>query len=220
MSILIATPCYGGMASTQYLRSCLALQEEFQRAGVDHDWLLMENESLIQRARNNICRSFLADTPLEKLLFIDADIEFRPEHVAALWNLQAEVAVGIYAMKKPDQDVYAAWVNGQLVKELDGLPVPVNLDFAGTGFMMIDRSALLKMRAAWPEREHVEAGPHAGELAQSFEWFSPRVIQDETGNWYASEDYAFCYDWRSLGGEVVCDPWVRLIHHGSYAYGR
>ena len=34
-----------------------------------------------------------------------------------------------------------------------------------------------------------------------------------------SEDYLFCENWRDLGGSIWMDPSVRLLHHGSFAYG-
>ena len=81
MSILIGTPCYGGMVTEAYLRSSLALRKEFLAAGIEHDWLTIANESLVQRARNVIAASFLRETSFDRLLFIDADIEFEPARV-------------------------------------------------------------------------------------------------------------------------------------------
>lgn len=208
MSILFATPCYGGHVTAPYMRSCVDLKETLTRLGVAHDWLLMWNESLVQRARNNLVVEFMR-SDYRKLMFIDADIEFTPEDVAALWNMDADVAVGIYAMKKPGRDEFAAWVDGFLVTDLDGLPNPCELDYAGTGFMLIDRGVFERMERGYPEREY------EGAKGRTFAHFDPRV----EGYHYWSEDYAFCRDWRAMGGKVMCDPTVRLIHHGSYPYG-
>ena len=157
----------------------------------------------------------------QKLMFIDADIEFTPEDVAKLWNMNEDVAVGIYAMKKPGEDWYACWKDGELVKDLDRFDGPTEVDYAGTGFMMIDRKVLQKFKEAFPEREHDEGGQPGGnrpdQPGKSFAWFDPRV--DGEKSLYLSEDYAFCQDWRSLGGKIMCDPTVRLKHWGRYGYG-
>lgn len=207
MSILIATPCYGGMASVQYMKSCIELRGELQKAQVEHDWYLLWNESLIQRARNTIAAKFLK-TDFKKLLFIDADIEFEPEGVAKLWNLDADVAAGLYCMKRPDCAL-SAWRDGKLIERKDFPDEPFEVDYAGTGFFMIDRDVLLKMAATWDERHHEE-----GKIGKSFAWFNPRV---EDGI-YLSEDFAFCHDWRSLGGKIIADPSIKLVHHGTYGY--
>lgn len=211
MSILFATPCYGGQVTSAYFRSCLDLRGALVSAGIEHDWLVSWNESLIQRARNTQVVTFL-DTDYRKLMFIDADIEFVPEDVAKLWNLDVDVAVGCYPMKRPDCPL-SAWKDGKIVEAKNWPDEPFEVDYAGTGFMMIDRSVFERFREAWPERTHEEG--YAMTTRESFAWFDPRV---EDGI-YMSEDYAFCKDWRSLGGAIVAEPSIRLRHHGTFAYG-
>lgn len=207
MSILFCTPCYGGQVTTHHFQSCLDLKEVLTQREVEHDWLLMWNESLVQRARNNLVKQFL-ETEYEKLMFIDADIEFTPEDVCELWNMKTDIAVGVYPMKKLNAP-YAAWVDGKLVKDLDQFKEPVKVDYAGTGFMMVHRRVFERLKIHSPEKNHEEGtGP-------SHAWFDPRV---EDGI-YLSEDYAFCKDARAIGFNVHMDPTVRLIHHGHFAYG-
>ena len=209
MSLLIATPCYGGMVTTHHMKSCLELRQELTLGGVPHDWDLAWNESLVQRARNNMASRFLK-TDWKKLLFIDADIEFHAEDVAKLWNMDLPVAVGLYTMKRKDEPL-SAWRNGELV-DLSKCPdSPFEVDYAGTGFFMVDRSVFEKMKEKWPERTHEEGH------GESFLWFDPRLSDDKT--FYMSEDYAFCQDWRSMGGKIIADPSIKLIHHGSFGYG-
>ena len=42
------------------------------------------------------------------MMWLDADIEFEPEDVAKLWRMDADVAVGIYCMKKKKEQWFAA----------------------------------------------------------------------------------------------------------------
>ena len=101
MSIMFATPAYGGMVTLPYFNSCLQLHEELTRAGLDHTWLTTANESLIVRARNTMVSTFL-ESDYDSLMFLDADMGFDPEEVAKLWNLNVPVAVGAYPMKRKD----------------------------------------------------------------------------------------------------------------------
>ena len=195
-----------------FVESMFNMLDSARAGGLRADWLLRWNESLVQRARNGMAAHFLWETDYERLMFIDSDIEFSPEDVAKLWNLDKDVAVGIYAMKKPGKDVYAGWKNGELtdIRELDDIEV---LDYAGTGFMMIKRGVLEDFCEKWPERTHQEEKVDG----ISFTWFDPRINQDE--GWYMPEDYAFCHDFRRLGGEIYCDTSIRLKHYGLYPYG-
>lgn len=207
MSLLICTPIYEGNLKFPYFQSMLALQSALE-GNLEFDILATTNESLIQRARNTSAAKFL-QTSYKKMLFIDSDIEFTPEDVAKLWNLDEEVAVGVYPMKRQGSG-YAAWQNGSLVEDLDELELRTDgtaeVDYAGTGFMMIDRLVFERMKTS--EIEHEESGP-------CWAFFNPRVKDGV----YLSEDYAFCHDFREMGGKVIMDPSVKLIHHGTYGYG-
>lgn len=251
MSVLFVTPCYGGQVLEAHFRSCQNLKEELTRQGIKHDWLTGRNESLVHRARNEMTATFMK-TDHERMMFIDADIEFTPDDVAKLWNLDADVAVGVYPMKKRDECWYAAWVDGKLIKNLGQFKGPIEVDFAGTGFMMIKRSALLQMAGrygkafiedeAWEsiKRLFSEAMHSMTDanlvrdkvVALLEDGFSPGVLYDGphgevpalfntpiVGRHFDSEDYNFCRKWRAIGGKIVCDPSVRLIHWGQYAYG-
>ncbi len=206
MSILFATPMYGGQCTEAYFTSCLKLKEQLMLGGVQHGWLTGTNESLITRARNGMVASFMK-TEFQSLMFIDADIQFEPEDVGKLWNMNVDVAVGVYAMKKPDQAWYAAWVDGKLMKDLPEKPLEV--DFAGTGFMMIKREVIERMIEAYPETSH------ESNEGRSHALFDTAVLDDT----YYSEDYLFCRRWREIGGAITMDPTVKLKHIGTYAYG-
>ena len=158
MSIVFATPCYGGQCTTEYLQSSLALEQVLTEQGIDHAWLFQTNESLVQRARNVLVARFMNDPALkayQALMFIDADIRYQPEDVAKLWNLVVpeegkktyEVAVAAYRQKK-EGAVLSAWETGERAKlvSLEGRETPFLVDYAGTGFMMIRRTAFEKIR--------------------------------------------------------------------------
>lgn len=205
MSILFCTPCYGGMVTAPHFRSCLDLRGELFRAGLAHDWLLGWNESLITRARNEMTAKFLG-TRHSHMMWLDADIEFAAEDVAKLWNLQADIAVAAYAMKRPDRPL-SAWKDGRLVRLEDCPAEPFPVDYAGTGFMLIARRVVAALAAT----AESYAGPHGRVPAL---YMTP--VHDDG---FESEDYHFCRRARAAGFEVIMDPSIRLKHWGQIAYG-
>lgn len=204
MSILFATPMYGGNCHHAFFRSSLSLHGFLVQEGIPHDFYTMWNESAIHRARNQCVKAFL-ETDFEYLMFIDGDIEFTTDDVGRLWNLDTDVAVGCYRMKRDDAP-FAAWKNGELLT-LDTLPdEPFEVDYAGTGFMMIKRHVLTRLISDDNKYEGKE-----GDMHQVFDFPIRKGIE-------LSEDYAFCEDAANAGFKVMMDPKVRLKHWGIKAY--
>lgn len=208
MSILISTPMYGGMCTSAYMLSCMRLQEELIVQGFDHQWNIGRNESLVTRARNEMASWFLK-TKFECHLWIDADIEFSVDDVGKLWNLcqdGADIAVGFYSMKLPNKPL-SAWKDGKLVK-LDECPKkPFEVDYAGTGFFMVNRRVYEKM----VETSEAYLGPQGRVSA-----FYMTPIHNDG---FESEDYNFCRRARELGFKIIGDPSINLGHVGQYTYG-
>lgn len=180
--------------------------QELQKVGLDFDWLTERNESLVHRARMEMTASFLRGHH-SYLFWIDGDIEFEPSHVAALWNMNVDIACGVYAMKKPDKQWFAAWKDGKLVKDLDQFDGPIEVDYAGTGFLLIKRDMIEK-------------------LAQKVEYFEgangpvPALFMTPIHDGaLESEDYHFCRLARENGYKIMMNPAVRLKHWGQFAYG-
>lgn len=206
MSILFCTPAYGSQVTLAYFNSCLGLQQNLIENKIDHSWLTTGNESLITRARNTSVATFLK-TGFEYLMFIDADIEFIPDDVAKLWNLDAKVKCGAYAMKRPDNPL-SAWVDGKIL-ELSGDEGILKVDYCGTGFLMIHRSVFEDMKEAYPELEHEE-----GHVGKCWAFFDTQIVDGV----YLSEDYNFSRLYREMGGDIMLDSSIKLGHHGQHCY--
>jgi len=222
MSLLIATPCYNGWSTVPFEASCYNLKKELSGTSFPHDFHRITNESLITRARNVICADFLTETDFECLLFIDADIEFSPSDVAHLWNLcftGADVAVGAYRHKNPDAKL-EVWVGGRL-RPLTDFSGPFEIDFAGTGFMMIKRGTFERLKMANPKWSYQEGFTDENRVTKAREcwgFFQDPIDSYGDGRVHFSEDYFFCREVRKLGMKIICDPEIRLKHWGMYPY--
>lgn len=209
MSLLIATPMYGGMCFSQHFLSCLELRKELINIQMPHSWCVLRNESLISRARNTCVATFM-ESEHSHLLFIDADIEFSPQDVAHLWNLAQEhpVVAGAYPMKDGSGKM-SAWKGSWLTRmDVARMSVPEPVDYAGTGFMMISRHCLDEMVETYRGLEYEENGPKIA-------LFDTEVTLDGV---YLSEDFVFCQRWRDMGGEIWLHPRCELKHWGQCGY--
>ena len=218
--LLVATPMCWGICTAAYHFSALELCNVLTRSKLEHAFYKTTNESLITRGRDVIASDFVLHYhDYGRLLFIDSDIEFTPSHVAALWNMDADIAVGCYPMKKLGAP-YAAWVNRRLLRleDIEGKADPFRVDHAGTGFMMIKRHVFERMMEAHPEWKHEEG--HIGECWGFFQ--DPlEFLPDDKDNLirvHMPEDYFFCRRAGELGFQVMMHPKVQLTHWGMHGY--
>ena len=244
--VFIGTPCYGGMITADYFKSCLRLVNEAPKHNIQLQFGTIGNESLITRARNTLVQLFMDHLDYTHLLFIDADIGFSERTVMRMLELDEEVVTGVYPRKtidwtkvirkvkeKPDikeNELLASSLQYNLnvenpehvevkkgfIKVLDG----------ATGFMLIKRQVFEKMAKAYPELkfksdQHLN-DPHdkTFNYHDTSDWnyaFFDTAVEPETKR-YLSEDYAFCRLWQKIGGTVYADITSGLTHYGTYAF--
>ena len=235
VSIFLATPCYGGLANIAYMSSVLALQRLCieRRTGLQVE--LGGGDALISRARGVMAGKFLDHTEHSHLLFVDADIGFKPEAVFRLLEAGKDIVGGVYPAKRVHwdkakrafetgaKDVPAASYN-YVVRYIPNPENKVEVDdngfgpvaYVGTGFMLIRREALRRIADAHPELRARHGDMYGASVPEAVMVFET-MIEPETGE-YLSEDYAFCRRWRDLGGEIFADFETRLIHVGHASY--
>ena len=224
-NVMLATPCYGALVTQVYMQSVLALTTEAQRTGLPLSLALLGQDALITRSRNTLVARFLASEATH-LLFVDADIAFAPNDVFRLLRHGKEVIGAPYPVRQHVWDAATmrevqagepvAFATLRYVGEPSGELTPEGLlpaRYAGTGFLLIARSALEKLIAAYPEtrcrHNHVAARAEPEEAWALFDC----LIDRDTGD-YLSEDFAFCTRFRAIGGELWLDPAIRLTHAG------
>lgn len=242
--ILIATPMYGGMCGGQYTKSTADLASMAAQYGMDVRFYYLFNESLITRARNYLVDEFLR-SDCTHLMFIDADIGFDPNDVIALSVIaeagnDKEIVCGPYPKKciawekikravdrgfaDKDPENLEKYVGDYVFNPKQGsgsipLDEPVEVLEGGTGFMMIQRSALEKFAAAYPQYnylpDHVRTA-HFDGTREIMQYFQAEI--DPASKRYLSEDYWFCQKMWDIGVKTWLCPWMKLQHMGSYVF--
>jgi hypothetical protein len=238
--ILIATPCFGGVVSQNYMLSVIQLMSYAKSAGFDVSLSMLSDDALISRARSTLVAAFLDNPAATHLLFVDADISFESQQVERLLRFDKDFTGALYPLKSIDWDVIPQRCveRGESVRQAAlsyvGTFCPeaerkqegdfATAIYAGGGFQLIRRSVLERMIAAYPETHfsRVHNLPKSGsrdEAQHSSNLFAlfNCIIEPETGA-YLSEDYSFCLRWRRIGGEIWMDTASKLTHSGHYEF--
>jgi len=229
--IFLATPCYGGLLTHLYLHSVLALTAQGAAGGIPVTVETLAGDSLIPRARNTLVAKFLAHRSATHILFVDADIGFETAHVAGLLALGEDIAACAYPLKQLawDDRAVARARAGELISTAPIRYVGkaadpaerrgpfVTAEYAGTGLMLITRTAILRMIEAYPdlryEAAHATLDAPAGLLYALFD-----TSIDSATRHYLSEDYTFSARWRALGGKIWLDTKSCLTHSGTHDF--
>lgn len=239
-NVMIATPCYGGMVHEAYMRGLTNLVAASMQINMGMNMATIVNESLVTRARNELVK-YLMMTDCTHLFFIDADIDFKAEHVLRALLHDKDIVVGAYPLKRvvwegidtsiaktveavkrqaTDYVINIRFANDQQretghVPIIDGL---MEVHDAGTGFMCIKRSVIEQMIDAYPETHYAKEPKTVnkpGDDGKRWALFDTMIDED---NRYLSEDYTFCRRWQKLGGKIMLDPQIVLGHVGTFSF--
>jgi hypothetical protein len=231
--IFLATPCYGAAVTLRYFHSVINTMVYGKSSGLAVTVETLAGDSLIPRARNSLVAKFLAHPHATHLLFVDADIGFEPVHLARLLALNEDIAACMYPLKQYfwDEAAVARARDGELITTAPlryvGTPCPpeirerrgdfVTADYAGTGFMLVARRAILRMIEAYPQLHFSTAHVPLTVAPELLYALFDTAIDPETRH-YLSEDYNFCARWRAIGGKIWLDTQSALIHAGGHEF--
>jgi hypothetical protein len=245
MHLFIATPCYGGVVTRNYMLSVIALNNALVEKGIPFTLAAIGGESLVTRARNNLVAGFRQHAEATHLLFVDADIAFPVEAVTRLLGHGGPVVATACPKKTIDwasglalashcdapEDLRAATLDLAVAQSPPGELFPgEHLDrrihdgflrtaYAGTGMMLVARPVFDAIEKEFPELAYRVAPDEGGGDGPGSErhGFFETMIHPQTRR-YLSEDFAFCHRWRRCGGEVWLDVDSRVGHEGTYLF--
>lgn len=240
--VYVSTPSLDGNMSWGYVKTVLDIQRACIKFGMKFGWRVVWGNSILPLARNKIVSQFMA-SGYDFLVMVDGDIEVDAKDIIAA-VISGKQFVGIPCSKRSmdfdrlkkftisaGEDIPAEYlssyfcapnftVGDNATSDLDETAKELNLVRAekiGTGCMVVHRSVFEKFQEAFPGRVYLEPdgiGEDAKEKApiQSFEYF--RYALDE-GGFFIGEDFMFCNDWRSIGGEIWLKVDAITRHYGT-----
>lgn len=233
--VLVGTPCTQGGVTQQYLTSVLALQRRFDQLGWSLD-VQTRADGLVTRTRNLFGSDMVRTDAFTHLLMADADIGFEPSVVERLVRSGHDVVGACVPFREARWSRVREAVDvapDLLPEELESMahryavsfeaPQPRAVVRAEDGFLparFVGGALLLARRDVFVQLSHSEvvdryesAGPRSLGPTDGWTFFDPLV--DPATDFYLSEDYAFCYRWREIGGTVWADVLSRVTHNGT-----
>ncbi len=230
LHLVIGTPMYGGMCTSEYTQSLLNLSESANKSDVKLTTIFLGNESLIQRGRNTIAHHFMNLPDATHLLFIDADMKFRTQDVVRMIQADKSFIVGPVALKGYNwEEIRQAAINGEKdinrtggifnINKLPGIDMvdenePFEIEHGGNAFMMLRRDVFETLKPHTPI--YTNGGRSLPDDIEIYDYFRVEINKDT--NHLLSEDYFLCHSYRQLGGKVWCAPWVETGHFGSHLF--
>ena len=203
--ILIGTPTYDGRLDVWYTDSLLSsLRMAIGRGDYLHG-VYTSYDALIQRSRNALIRIAL-QSGFDDLVFIDSDVQWRPEDLFRVVD-RGEAVIGGPLPRRSDTEGYGVQILSRKLRWNDDHSL-LRADGLGTGFLKLSRPALLDLwRVSEPYKDD------SGEENRMV--FDIKIVGGEL----ISEDYVACRKLKDLGYDLWLDPDVELHHIGNRKWG-
>ncbi|HTS67355.1 MAG TPA: hypothetical protein VMO17_00105 [Terriglobia bacterium] len=232
--ILVAIPCYGQVMKTPFVISLMQLTQRLAQHKINFG-ILIFGDSLIPRARNNFASVILHDPQYSHMLFLDCDIEFPPDAILHMLDMEKDIIGTAYTRKNINWSNIAEAakagmepqglpeVGGNLVAVSTGnTPVeygePLKVTHAGTGLMLIRRTVFERMRDAYPELKYELGDNEPGKAERKVAWDFFACMIDPDAHILLSEDSAFCRRASAVGIETWLLTCYRTVHWGDYGF--
>lgn len=201
--VLFATP-FLEVPTKHWVESLEASIPYVEEAGWEHGLTVEIGNPYVSGARANLLAKFVNDASYDRIFFIDYDLGWEPAALAKVLSVDSDVVCGDYRFKN-DREEYMT----KLMSNEHGTPLVrrdgcILAEVAPAGFMCIKREVLDRFAQSYPSLTYGTNNVHV-------DLFNHGAID---GIWWG-EDYAFCYRWRKLGGEVWVAPDLNIDHHSK-----
>lgn len=208
LKIFIAIPTYSGKLDGGLTHSLIESLALLEKEEIGYEFFTLSYNCHVDDARNAIVSRFL-QSECDALVFIDADVSWKPESLVRLAKHDRDIVAGVYPKRcKHDLEFPVTVEPGvDLYADEDGL---VSVTGAPTGFMKIKRHVLEKMVLKNKHRQYKNRISKPDDPVETI--IFERTY--ENGNRYGG-DIAFCRNWQKMGGKVFVDPEMKLTHTGE-----
>tara|TARA_Y100000310_G_scaffold102463_1_gene100666 strand:+ start:1112 stop:1816 length:705 start_codon:yes stop_codon:yes gene_type:complete len=212
--IYIAMACYDSVKINTML-SIAKLVKELTKAGLE--WQIETYKSpYINNARNALTALFLR-SKYDYLLFIDSDVEFKPEAVVRMLVTKKDIILTPYRIKFPhDPNLVKYTVSFEDDKKVDIISdYLVEINEGPAGLMLIHRKVFEFLMDSCPRLKIKR--PDKKESDPYLYNFWDTTFDLDQGLW-RGEDISFCRLARDYGFKIYANIKSRTTHHGTYGW--
>ena len=223
--VYVATPCYDSMR----VETCVSLLDMFSalgKHGIECKFKSVKT-SLVTHGRNLLTAGFL-NSGFDHMLFVDADVEFKPEAIMRMLVTKKDIICTPYRVKnEPEKLEYA--VKFKNSKDIKILPWDiVEIEEGPAGLMLIHRRVFerlmrerpeLKIKFDKPTRKKMneEIGAADDAIDKYMYNFWDTTFNLDSGEW-KGEDLSFCELATDNGFRIYANLDSGTTHHGSYGW--
>jgi len=197
----LAAPAYTAPAAG-FTFSLFHSAEALTKAGIQYELALYTGDCHVDDARNRLVRDFL-ETDCTDLVFIDADMSWKPEDLVKLLSYDRDVVGATYPFKANTLGFPVALKAGSMWAEPDGLLEVLGLP---TGFLRIKRHVLQTLAD-----QAIKFHPK-NDSRSDFPLIFERQVED---GYRRGGDYALCHKWSKTGGKLYLAPEMEFEHFGE-----
>lgn len=228
IKIFIATSSVNGQISDGFFKSMVKTLFFLNYHKIPVDIVTVPMDGSLSRTKNTFVTAFL-NSNCTHLVFIDSNIEFKPDDLLRLLVANKEIVCGTCPKKGINWEKLRRFLtnnmsctnleflsaatdcdlvlkfnddNKQLVIE-DGL---LQVEYTNSAFMCIRRDVLEKMIIDYQELEYEVPYENnsSKQPVKMYTLFDSILLIDEKK--YLNEDYSFCERWKNSGGKIYLDP--------------
>ena len=221
--VYVATPCYDSMR----VETCVSLLDTFSAlggAGIECKFKTVRT-SLVTHGRNLLTAGFM-NSGFDYMLFVDADVEFKPEAIMRMLVPEKDIVCTPYRVKEEGVKYAVKFKDPNDIK-IEPFDL-VEIEEGPAGLMLIQRKVYerlmdkhpelkIKFNAATRMKMNDEIGATEDAIDRYMYNFWDTTFRLDTGEW-KGEDLSFCALARDAGYKLYAnlDSWT--THHGSHGW--
>lgn len=206
--IFIGTPAYEGKVHVQYAMALLDLCKILDMHGFEPIVRIPTCGSLLVADRNRLIEMFW-QSDADYMLCIDSDLGFDARVIIRMLKAKKDFVAGVY----PSRDGLGFTFRPALEEDGRIVMCPdtklLKMEYIPSGFMLISRNLIAKMRDTYPELWYSPKDPRSNKES-AFCFFDTEVWEGE----FWGEDYVFCRRARDAGFDIWVDPLIPFDHAG------
>ena len=220
--VYVATPCYDSMR----VETCVSLLDTFSAlggSGIECKFKSVKT-SLVTHGRNLLTCGFL-NSGFDYMLFVDADVEFKPEAVMRMLVPKKDIVCTPYRVKEDGMKYAVRFKDPDDIKiepfdlvEIEEGPAGLMLIHKKVFELLINKHPELKIEFNKPTRDKMNKEIGAEDAISRYMYnFWDTTFSLKTGEW-KGEDLAFCSLAREAGIKIYANLDSETTHHGSWGW--